>query len=121
VRDGKGAPLDRCAHQVRCAVLIRSPNECIIGGARAAPAKVRDWFRHESIGAEWQRGSGAEQFSPTRGHCRWIVGEEFCYDPLKKSTGTRECAAEDHPVTEWRRGWARPEALGECSGNAFGL
>jgi hypothetical protein len=121
VRDGEGAPLNRCAHQVRCAVLIGSSNECIVGGARTAPTEIGDRFCYEPIGAEWQRGSGAEQFSSTRGHCRWIVGEEFCHDPLKKPTGARECAAEDHPVTEWRRGWARPEAPGECSGNAFGL
>jgi uncharacterized protein (DUF2235 family) len=121
VRDGKGAPLNCCAHQVRCAVLIGSPNECIIGGARAAPAKVRDWFRHESIGAEWQCSGGVEEFSAARRRRCWIIGEQLRNDPLKESAGTRECAAEDHPVTEWRRGWARPEALGECSGNAFGL
>jgi hypothetical protein len=121
VRDSEGASLNRCAHEVRCAVLIGSSNECIVGGARAAPTEIGDGFCHEPIGAEWQRGSGAEEFSPTRRHCRWIVGEEFCHDPLKKPTGARECAAEDHPVTEWRRGWARPEAPGECSGNAFGL
>jgi hypothetical protein len=60
---------------VRCAVLIRSPNECIIGGARAAPAKVRDWFRHESIGAEWQCSGGVEEFSAARRRRCWIIGE----------------------------------------------
>jgi hypothetical protein len=118
VRDGKGAPLDRCAHQMRCAVLIRSPNECIIGGARAAPTKVRDWFRHESIGAEWQRSGGVEEFSAARRRRCWIVREQLRNDPLKESAGTCECAAKDHPVAERYWSGSCPEATRECSRDA---
>jgi hypothetical protein len=117
VRDGEGATLDRCAHQVRCAVLIRSPNEGIVDRARAAPTKVRDWFRHQSIGAEWERGGGTEEFSAALWRRRWIVGEQFRNNPLQESTGAREGAAEDYPVTERRRSWPRPETTWKCGGD----
>jgi hypothetical protein len=118
VCDGEGAPLNRCAHQVRCGVLIRSSNECIAGRARAAPTKIGDRFRHQSIGAEWERGGGTEEFSAALWRRRWIVGEQFRNDPLQESTGAREGAAEDYPVAE--RCWSRscPEATRECSGDA---
>jgi len=57
------------------AVLIRSSNEGIVDGARVAPAKVRDWFRHEPLSAEWQRSGGVEEFSAARRCRRWIIGE----------------------------------------------
>jgi hypothetical protein len=103
---------------VRCGVLIRSPNECIIGGARAAPTKVRDWFRHESIGAEWQRSGGLEEFSAARRRRCWIVREQLRNDPLKESAGTCECAAKDHPVAERYWSGSCPEATRECSRDA---
>jgi hypothetical protein len=118
VCDGEGAPLNRCAHQVRCGVLIRSSNECIAGRARAAPTKIGDRFRHQSIGAEWERGGGTEEFSAALWRRRWIVGEQFRNDPLQESTGAREGAAEDYPVTERRRSWPRPETTWECGGDA---
>jgi hypothetical protein len=75
VRDGKCASLNRCAYEVCCAVLIRSSIKCIIGRARAAPTNMGDRFRHEPIGAEWQRGGGQEEFGAARGRRRRIVCE----------------------------------------------
>jgi hypothetical protein len=118
VCDGEGAPLNRCAHQVRCGVLIRSSNECIAGRARAAPTKIGDRFRHQSIGAEWERGGGTEEFSAALWRRRWIVGEQFRNDPLQESTGAREGAAEDYPVTERYWSGSCPEATRECSRDA---
>jgi hypothetical protein len=118
VRDGKGAPLDRCAHQVRCAVLIRSPNEGIIDGARTAPAEMGDRFGHEPLGAEWQRSGGVEEFSAARRCRRWIVREQLRDDPLQESAGAREGAAEDHPVAERCWSWPRPESTWEGGGDA---
>jgi hypothetical protein len=102
-------------------VLIRSPNEGIVGRARAAPTKIGDRLRHQSISAEWERGGGAKEFSAALWRRRWIVGEQFRNDPLQESTGACEGAAEDHSVAERRRSWPRPEAPRECSGDALGL
>ena len=52
VRNGEGAPLNRCAHQMCRGVSIGSPIERIISVARAAPTKIGDRFRHESISTE---------------------------------------------------------------------
>jgi hypothetical protein len=121
VRDGKCAPLNRCAYEVRCAVLIRSPIECIIGRARAAPTNMGDRFRHEPIGAEWQRGGGQEEFRSARRRRRWIVREQFGDDPLKESPSACKRAAKDHPVAERCRGWARPETAWEGGADALCL
>jgi hypothetical protein len=80
-----------------------------------------DRFRHEPIGAKWQRGGGQEEFGSARRRRRWIVREQFGDNPLEESPSTCERAAKDHPVAERCRGWARPEAAWEGGADALCL
>jgi hypothetical protein len=119
VCNGQRTTFDRSAHQVCSGVLLGSPCKCVINRARAAPAKIGDWLRHQTFGTKWQRRRGAKQFGTTFWGCGWVVAEQLCHDPLKQSAGARECATENHPVAKWGGCWARPEATWECGSYAL--
>jgi hypothetical protein len=119
VCNGQRTALDRGAHQVCSGVLLGSPCKCVVNRTRAAPAKIGDWLRHQTIGAKWQHRRSSKEFGAACWRRRWVATEQLCHDPLKQSASARERATENHPVAKWCGCWTRPEATWECGSYAL--